>query len=151
VTVGAEVANADLDPERTAFLNALNTGDALAEAVAYLDAGGDINAAIVPMINQAMLHYAAIEQRVALIEILAERGADLDIRNAFGMTPMHLAATHEIDAALMRGVEPDFLCAQTLCRLGASLDATDQLGRTPRDIAKMYGPAMLDLFDEVIS
>jgi hypothetical protein len=68
VTVGAEPANADLDPKRTAFLNALNTGDALAETVAYLDAGGDINAAIVPMINQAMLHYAAIEQRVALIE-----------------------------------------------------------------------------------
>lgn len=130
------------------FLHALNEGGGAAEASAYLDAGGDINAPVVPMIEQTLLHYAAIERRGDLIALLARRGADLDVWNAFGMTALHLAVMHEIDAALMVQQAPSFSCARTLTRLGASREVLDNHGRTPRDIAKMYGAAMRDLFDE---
>lgn len=139
------------EQRRLVFLNALNEGSGVIEAVAYLDAGGDINAAIVPVIEQTLLHYAAIHRHTELIELLARRGADLDAWNALGMTALHLAVTHEIDAVLLQSQEPDFPCARQLMKLGASLDAMDNLGRTPRDIAKQYGPRMLDLFDEVMT
>ena len=139
-----------LDHLRLAFLNALDDGDGIAEAAAYLDAGGQIDAPIVPMIDQTMLHYAAINRHAALIELLAERGADLDVENAFGMSALHLAVTHEIDAVLLQWQEPDFPIARRLVQLGASLDSMDNQGKRPRDVAAIYGPAMLGLFDEVV-
>lgn len=134
-----------------AFLNAINDGGGLAEAAAFLLAGGDINAAIVPIIEQSLLHHAAIHRRLDLVEMLALRGADLQVRDAFGATPMHLAVRHEIDAILLQWQEPDFPCARRLFDLGAPLDAVDKQGLTPRDYANIYGPMMLDLFDEVMT
>lgn len=140
--------SAALEEQRQRFLNALNVGGGLNEATAYLDAGGDIDLAIVPMIEQSLLHYAAIHQRIDLIEMLARRGADLEVFNAFGMSALHLAVMHEVDFIMLQKQEPGFPCARRLVELGASLDAMDNQGRTPREFAKMYGPAMLDLFDE---
>lgn len=147
----AEIVSDLLEGQRLAFLNALNDGDGLAEAAAYLEAGGDIDAAIVPIIEQTMLHHAAIQRRLELIEMLARRGANVDVRDAFGMTALHLAVTHEIDAMLMQWQGPGFPCARSLAEFGASFDARDNQDRTPRDIARTYGPIMLDLFDEVMT
>jgi hypothetical protein len=139
-----------LEEHRLAFLNALNESSGVAEAITYLDAGGDINAAIVPVIEHTLLHYAAIYRQLELIELLAERGADLEVCDAFGMSALHLATQHEIDAILMQTTKPVLPCSRRLAELGASLDALDNLGRTPRDVAKVYGPPVLDLFDEVM-
>lgn len=148
--MGGDPVTDPLDEKRLAFLNALNDGDGVAEATAYLDAGGQIDAPIVPMIDQTMLHYAAINRQVALIELLAGRSANLDAVNAFGMSALHLAIMHEIDAILLQWQEPDFPIARRLAELGASLDVTDNQGKRPRDIAGIYGPTMLDLFNEVM-
>lgn len=139
-----------LEEKRLAFLNALDDGGGVVEAAAYLDSGGAVDAAIVPMIEQTLLHYAAINRNVELTELLARRGADLNVWNALGLTALHLAIMHEIDAVMLQRQEPDFPCARRLVQLGASLGAMDNQGRTPRDMAKMYGPLMLDLFDEVM-
>ncbi len=139
-----------LDGLRLEFLNALNDGDGVVEAAAYLDAGGEVNAVIVPIINQTMLHYAAINRNLDLIDLLARRGADLGVSNAMGMTPLHLAAMHEVDAIHLKWQECDFPCARKLFRLGASPDVVDGVGRTPRDYAGLPGTPMRAGFDEAL-
>jgi hypothetical protein len=133
-----------------AFLNALNDGDGVAEASAFLVAGGKIDAVIVPFIEQTMLHYAAIHRHAQLIEFLARRGAELNVRNAQGMTALHLAITHEINAIMLKKQDPDFPIARQLIELGALPDIEDDNGRTPRGVAELYGQLMLDLFDEAV-
>ena len=136
--------------EIMAFLNALNDGGGVAEAAAYLDAGGDINAAIVPIIEQTMLHFAAIYRHAELIEFLARHGANINTRNAHGMTALHLAINHEIDGIMLKKQTPDFPIARQLIEFGALLDTSDDYGRTPRAVAEPYGQPMLDLFDEAV-
>ncbi|MBY0565169.1 MAG: ankyrin repeat domain-containing protein [Hyphomonadaceae bacterium] len=148
--MGADTARSAQEEAQLAFLNALNEGGGIAEAAAYLDAGGDINVAIVPMIEQTLLHYATIHRHIDLIELLARRGADLDARNAFGMTAMHLAVQHELDAILLQWQEADFPCARKLFRLGASSDVVDNNGKTPRDYAGPKGTPMRAAFDEAL-
>jgi ankyrin repeat protein len=150
VNLAYQQPTAEQGERLTRFLNALNDGDALDEASAYLDAGGDIDGAIMPFIESALMHQAAVYRRLGLIEMLAGRGADLNVRDSFGMTPMHFAVQHEVDGMLLQGRDTHFPCARLLLDLGASKDVLDNHGRTPRDLAGIYGPAMLDLFDDVM-
>ena len=138
------------EEERTRFLIALNDGDGVSEATAYLDAGGDINAPIIPIIEHTLLHLAAVHRKVKLIEMLAGQGADFGVRDAIGMTPLHHAVMHEMNAILMGVQEPDFPCARKLYQLGASLDAVDNNGKTPRDFAGTGGSQIRAAFDEAM-
>lgn len=145
-------ASADpLEQMRMAFLKALNDGGGADEAATLLGAGADIDAWIVPIVEQTLVHYAAAYRNSELIALLARRGANLDACNAFGMTPMHLAVMHEIDAMLLQEARPGFACARLLKDFGADVDVIDNHGRAPRDLAGVYGPQMLDLFDEVMT
>jgi ankyrin repeat protein len=58
------------------------------------------------------------------IQLLIERGADVNAANSRGMTAMHYAARTGNDAAV-----------QLLADHGARLDVKDRLGRTPADMA----------------
>jgi ankyrin repeat protein len=134
------------------FLNALNAAGGASEAHDYLTQGGDIDAPITPLIEQTLLHHAAINRRADLVAMLIARGADLNRINAMGMTALHLAVMHEINA-MQLGLqqEPDLPCARTLVALGASIEAIDNHGKTPRDFALMCGGTpMADLFDAMV-
>lgn len=146
----ADPIDSPLEEKRLVFLTALNDGGGVTEAADYLDVGGEIDAPIVPMIDQTLLHYAAINRNVKLIELLARRGADINHCNAFGMTALHLAVMHEIDAVLLQWQEVDFPCARRLFRLGASADVVDYNGRTPGDYAGAQGTPMRAAFDEAL-
>ena len=60
----------------------------------------------------------------AAVQLLIERGADVNAANSRGMTAMHYAARTGNDAAV-----------QLLADRGAKLDVIDRLGRTPQDLA----------------
>ncbi len=134
----------------TRFLNALNDGAGADEVSGYLAAGGNINAAIMPFIENTLLHHAAVHRRIDLIELLVSQGGDPNVCNAFGMTPLHSAVMHEMDAVLLQWQEADFPCARKLHRLGASLDIVDKNGRTPCDYMGPVGTPMRDALDEAL-
>lgn len=60
----------------------------------------------------------------AAVQLLVERGADVNAANSRGMTAMHYAARTGNDAAV-----------QLLADRGAKLDVRDRLGRTPQELA----------------
>jgi hypothetical protein len=132
------------------FLNALNNGAGAEDVNAYLSAGGDINAAIMPFIENTLLHHAAVHRRLDLIELLVSRGADPNVCDAFGMTPMHAAILHEIDAILLQWQEADFPCARKLFRSGASPDIIDNHGKTPGDYTGALGTPMRSALEEAL-
>lgn len=134
----------------TRFLNALNDGTGADDARAYLAAGGEINAAVMPLIENTLLHYAAEYRRIDLVELLVDLGADPNVCNTLGMTPLHTAVMHEMDAVLLQWQEVDFPCARKLCRLGASLDIFDNNGKAPCDYMGPPGTAMRDALDEAL-
>jgi Ankyrin repeats (many copies) len=149
-TLAYESPSAEQQERLSLFLNALNEEGGAEEATAYLDAGGDINAAIMPFVENTLLQHAAINRRLDLIEMLASRGADMNVRDFMGMTPLHSAVLHEIDAVLLQWQEADFPCARKLFRLGASTDVVDNNGRTPGDYAGPQGTPMRAAFDEAL-
>jgi ankyrin repeat protein len=66
----------------------------------------------------------AVSNPIEAVQLLIDRGADVNAVNSRGMTPMHYAARTGNDRAI-----------QLLAEHGASLDAKDRLGRTPKDMA----------------
>ena len=60
-----------------------------------------------------------------MAEVLLEHGADPNIRDKFGMTPLHVAA--------MRG---NIGLVRRLIELGATPEALDCLVKTPADVAE---------------
>ncbi|UPT64720.1 MAG: ankyrin repeat domain-containing protein [Hyphomonadaceae bacterium JAD_PAG50586_4] len=134
----------------TGFLNALNDGGGADQVSAYLAAGGEVNAAIMPFIENTLLHHAAVYRRLDLIELLVSRGADPNRCDALGMTSLHTAVLHEIDAVLLKWQEADFPCARKLVRMGASLDIVDSNGRTPCDYTGAPGAPLRAALDEAL-
>lgn len=132
------------------FLNALNDGGGADQVSAYLAAGGEINAAVMPFIENTFLHHAAVYRRLDLIELLVSQGADPNACDALGMTPMHTAVLHESDAVLLQWQAADFPCARKLFRLGASLDSIDSNGRTPCDYTGAPGTSLRAALDEAL-
>lgn len=134
----------------TGYLNALNDGGGAEDVDAYQEAGGDINATVMPFIENTLLHHAAAYRRADLIDFLVSRGADPNIRDALGMTPMHAAIMHELDAVLLQQQEVDFPCARQLLRLGASPDILDSNGKTPGDYTGARGTQLRDALEEAL-
>jgi ankyrin repeat protein len=77
-TLSADVMAAEAASERRAF-----------EAVKVaLEAGGDVNA--VNAARETALHGAAAKGFVSVVQLLAEKGGDLSVRNRAGRTPTEL-------------------------------------------------------------
>jgi ankyrin repeat protein len=78
--------------------------------------------------EKSPLHAAvSCENRVAM-ELLVERGADVNAADVTGMTPLHVAAM------LGRAAEAEWLLDR-----GARLDARDSFGDTPLHTAAVFG------------
>ncbi len=112
---------------------------------ALIEAGTDVNtrvtgaAAPIFMEGTAMmtiperrgatpLHMAALVNRTpAVFQALVREGADLELRDSFGRTALHVAAQTNATAF------------ETLLELGADPEAVDDEGRTPMDYARENG------------
>ena len=68
------------------------------------------------------LHWAALTGRAEVAGLLPRRGARVDARNAYGMTPLHLAADEKVVAVLAMA--------------GADVNALDGRGWTPLHTAR---------------
>jgi ankyrin repeat protein len=93
--------------------NGVTTVDRFTPLMAALSGGGGRRGA-----------RAAASNPIPAIQLLIERGADVNAVNSRGMTAMHYAARTGNDAAI-----------QFLADRGARLDVKDRLGRTPADMA----------------
>ncbi len=93
-----------------------------------LEAGAETEARAHNRQDNMPLHAATAAGRRDVAETLVRRGADLEARNAEGMTPLHMAA-HAGDIEM----------ASLYCEFGARLDARDIRGRTPLALAIEQG------------
>jgi ankyrin repeat protein len=108
-----------------------------ARAVNYLlERGADPNAASKNALRLRPIHGAAahrkLETSTAIARKLIERGADVNVKQSGGWTPLHQAASSG-NAELTR----------MLLERGARLDAKSDDGKTPRDMAIEKGHAAL--------
>lgn len=79
-------------------------------------------------LDKTPLHHAAAFRALAAMNLLAERGADVNATDRTGMTPLHVAGM------LGRGEEAEWLLAH-----GADPHARDAFGDTPLHTAAMFG------------
>ncbi|CAN5755027.1 hypothetical protein BH23PLA1_BH23PLA1_22020 [soil metagenome] len=120
---------------------------------AYLAAGGSVDA-VDPNSRMPMLHLACEHQDLEMIRALVEAGADLNLRDAFGHTPLHIAVDNDTDAVAQAGGDAEDIRYETtilLLQLGADRDIRDNAGRTPRDLAALAGRVPLERFDRLTS
>ena len=119
------------------------TGGGVKELSTYVRAGGDVNA-IEP----------GSHQNLDIVRALVQYGADIDRRDSYGQTPLHIAVDIDVDSRVQAFKEPDdvtFETARLLIELGASPQLADNKGRTPRDLAAGYGKAVLARFDRLVN
>lgn len=90
---------------------------------------GDVEQLLVAVDERgwAMTHYAAWAGHLRCLELLADKGADLNMANKHGETPAHLAA------------QDDRLpCLECLASRGAVVDRADMWGETPLSLARRW-------------
>lgn len=97
-----------------------------------LDAGVDVNLVDYDNGNTA-LHYACSNGAKQTMELLIQRGANVNATNDRGLTPLHMLITKRYDAL-----------ALWLVRHGADLHITDKRGYSPRDLALSWFQRELD-------
>ncbi len=100
----------------------------LAAVRLLLEAGADTEARAHNRQDNMPLHAATALGRRDVAEALVHSGADLDARNAEGMTPLHMAA-----------YAGDIEMVRLFCGFGARLDARDDQGRSPLGLAIEQG------------
>jgi len=81
-------------------------------------------------LGKTPLHYAVTYAAPKMIELLLEKGADINAPDNSGLTPLHVAAM------LDRTNE-----AQALIAHGANIEARDSFGDTPLHTAALFGQA----------
>ena len=120
----AEAPPRHADPKVTALIAAVRAGDrrsieqqvaASPEVVNGVDAGG-----------ATALHHAAGFGPIGNLQLLVDRGAEVNARNRRGSTPLHWAIHDEAKVRL-------------LLSKGANVNAKQALGRTPLYLAAMLG------------
>jgi ankyrin repeat protein len=129
VTVALMVACGPSDEKISAFKSAVRSGDV--EAVerlldatpALVDAeiGGDR--------GEVALYYAILDGHGHVARALVERGADLDVSNDRGDTPLHWAAYNHCNREVI----------ELMVKAGADRSAKNDKGLTPLAVVESYG------------
>jgi len=107
--------------------NAILAGD-IKQVRSYLESGTDPNQPI-PGDPSYPLHYAA-HSFANIIQLLIDHGANVNVKDQNGKTPLHIAAV----VPYMEGM-------QVLIEHGANVNAVDDNGKTPLDYALEGTPA----------
>ena len=126
---GADPLLGDINGETLLHTLAKYSSAGLTRIPLLLDAGVDVN---LPNNNgETPLHLAADEARAgANVALLLEAGADPGLRTAEGDTPLHSAVAAS---------RPDSSTIAALVAAGADINARNELGRTPAQLAWMGG------------
>ncbi|MDX1931803.1 MAG: ankyrin repeat domain-containing protein [Capsulimonadales bacterium] len=115
-----------LDPNGLPFVlitvSRINVSEAKEKLIALLDAGGDPNRGKESFLP---LHTGALARKIDLMEVLVDRGADVNLRSGSGTTPLHCAVIAD-------SVE----VAHFLLKRGADPSKTDRSGKTPLQMAE---------------
>jgi ankyrin repeat protein len=101
-----------------------------------LDYGAEPNGR--PTEHLPAIHCAVEGQHEKIVDLLAQRGADVNLPTENGFTPLHLAVDIEGDSAWQRGITPSGELTALLLQLGANPGVMDAQGRTPLSIAEQY-------------
>jgi ankyrin repeat protein len=128
------------------------SGRGAGELPQYLAAGGSVDA-IAPQSQMPLLHLACEHQNLEAIRALVQAGADLNRRDHYGQTALHIAVDIDIDSILQSGgsqADVEFKTTLLLLALGANADIQDGRGRTPRQLAAGYGMDAAEKFDQLV-
>lgn len=71
--------------------------------------------------GNTLIYYAVDQMHINLVELLLSKGADINIKNQDGRTPLHIAA----------GITDDDKLLSLLISKGADVNSQDNLGNTP--------------------
>lgn len=113
--------------KQLSLASAILTGN-VKEVRRYLKSGIDINQPI-PGEQGYPMHFA-VNSSVEMIQLLIEHGADVNVKDEKGKTPLHITA-----------VTPSVEKMQLLIEHGADVNAVDANGKTPLDYALQGTPA----------
>jgi ankyrin repeat protein len=114
----------------------------LEKARGLVQKGADVNGRDPGSPGWAPLHYAAAMGHVAMVEFLAEQGADMNLKGGDGSTPLHAAGF------MVAGEKS----VAALIRKGAAVNAMNAEGKTPLQKyigvnIYMHSPAIDQLLD----
>ena len=91
----------------------------------YIAMDGDVN---IICEGEGLLHAAAREQNFELIKLLIEAGADVNIRDTEGETPLHIAIDRDVDGAIQEGQRATLETTRLLISLGADPEIRNMSG-----------------------
>lgn len=123
--------------------------DCLRDMRSYVDQGGD-KTIVDDWQGWTLLHFSCECLQVETLKYLISVGLDFEIEDKQGWRPIHLAVDSDIDSAIQTGEIITFSCTKVLVKAGASIEARNSSGETPRDIAAAYGEKILAAFDEAV-
>jgi len=84
-----------------------------------------------------------------IVRILVDAGADVNIQDEFGLTPLHRAVDMAIDGTIQQNLkEIDWTVVGVYLELGADPNIRDKNGETIADVASAYGYNAKQSFDD---
>lgn len=132
------------------YIDFNHKGDWTKSLKRYFSQGGNPNQRE-PTSGWTLLHYAVENGNLEAINCLVNNGADLDIQDHNGWTPLHLAVDADIDCLIQNNEKALALpTVNLLLELGADPTIINMDGETPRDIAAQYGEKALTLYSSLI-
>ncbi|MCC9606235.1 ankyrin repeat domain-containing protein [Blastopirellula sp. JC732] len=122
----------------------------LAAVQRLLDAGANPN---IPGRNcsSAIMCAGENDETGEIVRALVAAGADVNLQDDSGWTPLHQAVDMAIDGAnQMDRTEIDWTTVGVFLELGANPNLADKYGRTVADIASAYGDNAKQSFDDFL-